>query len=659
MPDDQSYLRNEFRDTRIHNLIQAHVINMTAPRPSRPMEVPLPPLQWSDREEILEELKRHLADDSRSPVVVTGRSGSGKSALAAKLALDAQDRFPDGQLYVDLEFEDLFTATRSALLRLGQPKEQLADTFGGLLAHYRSATRGRSMLVVVDGAHDATEGLHLEPASPTSALMVFALQSSAGTEAAHYQIGGLEPVAAAALLVDMSVGVDLEPATDLVGHYGTRPGTVRRLAGLIRSRRRGPESDEDITRSLLAFPIPDLLEATYRALSPSASWLYRLLSVLPGSEFEEPVLAVFDTPGGNRQEAFEELVDAQLVTRTSSGRCLIEPSVSRDASRRAEEEQDLLPIELLTAMRTTLRWYQKRAQLADRAVMGRRLRRAPVPDDVHPPGFDGGTEALAWFQANHTTLDAAVRMAAAHGWGEVAWAIAEAMWAFFNNVPYPEEAERCYETAVGAVATPIDRARMLLFLGRTRLDLGKFEKAEAALHESLETATDEGDRQLIGSAIELLGRAGHWQGRYAEAIADYERALEIAEADGRARAAAIQLMYLGRAHRDSGDPERAEAYLERALDRFVEIEDGRHVLLADADLAVLRALRGDRGAMDEADLLIRRLREAGLARFEGDAHERLASVLEGEERRRRLEAALEAYERVSSIEARRVRRMLH
>lgn len=656
MPDD-SYVRNEFHDTRIENLIQAHVINMSPLRPPKPMEVPLPPEPWSDREQLLEELRHHLSEDSRSPVLVTGPAGAGKSALAAKLAQELRDRFPDGQLYIDLEFEDLFTGTRSALLRLGQPKEQLADSFGGLLAHFRSATRGRSILVVVDGAVDAAEGLHLEPASPSSALVVFALQSSsAAATVAHHELGDLARADAARLLVDMSGAIDPRSAGDLVAHYGTRPGTVRRLAGLIRSRRLSAESSADIVRSLIDFPTPDLLEATYRTLSESASWLYRLLSVLPGSEFEGSVIDVFATPVSSSREVFDELVNAQLVTETRAGWFLIEPSVSRDARERAEQES--VPVELATAMRATLRWYRKRAQLADRAVMGERLRRAPVPSDVDCPDFASPAEASDWLRVNHTTLYAAMNMAVLHDWNEEAWAIAEAMWAFFNNVPYPEEAERCYLTGTEATTEPLDRARMLLLLGRVQLDLGKYSQAEAALLEARGLAEEHGDPELVESSISQLGKAEYWQGRFREAIPLFEKAFESAEDAGRARAAALQLTSIGRSHRELGDLDLAASYLESARERFAEIGDGRHVLLVSGDLAVLRVARGESGAIEEADRRIGSMREAGLARHEGETQERLALLLDGDERRRRLEAALKAYERVSSVEARRVRRLL-
>jgi len=659
MPDE-SYFQNHFT-AEVKNLIQAHVIQMQAPEAPKPMEIALAPEHWVDREELLDEIDRHLSDGDRRAMVVTGPSGVGKSALAAKIAERTLDAFPDGQLYIDLENEDMYSAARSTLLRLGIPKDQLSDTFSGLLAHFRSATSGRSMLVVVDGAADAAEGLHFAPASTTSALAVFALRSTADTAVRHFDLSDLDAESARRLLIDLAQGAGETAAADswtaLVHQFGTRPAVLRRLAGLIRARSRpGSAPGEQILLDLLDYPPTDLLEATYRTLTRSASWLYRLLSVLPGPEFEQSMLKVFRSPGRKGDEAFDELVNAQLVTPTREGWYLVEPSVTRDAARRIELEP--LPIELLTAMEKSLRWYVKRAQLADRAIMGERLRRAQVPDDVDCPPFPSRAEGLAWFQANHTALYTAIRMAVLHGWNREVWALAEAMWAFYTNVPNPEEAERVYQAGVEATRRPDHRARMLLFLGRVQLDLAKFAAAEAALEESRELAVAERDMELVGSATELLARSRHWQGRYAEAIAMYEDSLRNSLEGGRRRAAAIQLMYLGRAHRDNGDLERAAEYFEQALGEFTKIEDGRHVLLVEADLAVLRARLGVPEAVAQADAVIVWLRQAGLARFEAAAQEQLGEIAEGPERRRRLEAALEVYERVGSVEARRIRRAL-
>ncbi|THV29996.1 tetratricopeptide repeat protein [Glycomyces paridis] len=657
---DGPAFHNHF-SAEVATLIQAHVIQMQAPRPPRPMEVPRAPEHWVGREALLQEVERHLAGRDRFPVLVTGDTGTGKSALAAKIAERAAGAFPDGQLYIDLENEDVLSSTRSTLMRLGIPKDQLSETFGGLLSQFRTATRDQSMLVVLDGVDDAAEGLHFTPSSASSALAVFALRSGGGEEARHFALSDLDRESAMLLLCRQSRGPEgpmpKGTLTALLDQFGTRPGTLRRLAGLIRARRAAaPASFDPDLRDLLEHPPADLLDATYRTLSDSASWLYRLLSVLPGPEFERSILKVLRTPAHDGDSAFAELVNAQLVTPTRDGSYLVEPSVTRDAIRRIELEP--LPVYLVAAMEKSLRWYVKRAQLADRAVMGERLRRADLIADVDCPPFEDRAEALAWLQANHAALHAAIRMAVLHAWNGEAWALAEAMWAFYVNVPYPEEAERVYEAGVAATNRPADRARMLLFLGRVRLDLGEYESAEAALDESRAIAAAERDTELIGSATELLGRSKHWQGRHAEAIALYEASLEHARDGGHARAAAIQLMYLGRAHRDAGDAERAADYLERALAAFTAIEDGRHVLLVEADLTVLRARLGVPGAVEGADLVIGWLRQAGLSRFEADAQERLAAIAEGPERRRRLEAALEVHERIGSAQARRIRREL-
>ncbi|PRY60981.1 tetratricopeptide repeat protein [Glycomyces artemisiae] len=657
---DESYFRNTFH-SEITNLIQAHVIQMRAPEPPKPMEVPSPPRHWVDREKHLEEIRRHLTGDDTSPLVVHGPAGSGKSALAARIATQMTEFYPDGQIYIDLDADDMLSATRSALLRLGIAKDQLSDSFGGLLAHFRSVTRDKTVLVVVDGADNAAEGLHFRPGSVLSGLLVFALNAAPDPSVRHMALDDLGIEDAARLLLKLSAdGGSASPElpwSDLLREYGTRPSAIRRLAGLIRARKLTERGDYgEILTDLLEFPTRDLLESTYRTLSESAAWLYRLLSVLPSAEFENSILKIFDSQGTSSASAFQELVNAQLVTTSRPGWYLVEPSISRDAARRAQGT--MLPVELVSAMRSSLRWYLKRAQLADRAVMGDRLRRAPVPEDVECPGFDDAAEALTWLQSNHTSLAAAVGMAAFHGWHDEAWGLAEAMWALYNNVAYPDEARRCYQTAVESTKKPVDRARMLLFLGRVQLDLAEYASAEDSLHSARNIALAVGDRELEGSAVELLGRAKHWQGHYDEAIALYEQALFNALEGGRSRAEGIQLMYLGRAHRDAGRPERAVEYLAQALDVFVRIEDGRHVLLVETDLAVLKAGLGVPGAEDEADEAIMWLRRAGLARHEAEAQERLAEGFHGEDRRRRLEAALEVYERISTAEARRVRRLL-
>ncbi|MEU6857800.1 tetratricopeptide repeat protein [Glycomyces sp. NPDC046736] len=655
---DESYFQNHFRDSTITNFVQANLVNLIPRPPIKPMEIPLPPKILIGRDSIVDEISRGFADGTHNPVVVTGPSGVGKSALAAKVAKQSVDQFPDGQVLIDLEDEDALPALRSALLRLGVAKDQLPDSFGGLRANLRSVTSGKAMLFIVDGAGDARDGLDFAPASEHSALAIFALKSTVDKMVPHIPLSEMS-VEEAVRMLGLSIEIDGLPAgtvLEMVHLYGTRPSTISRLAGLIRARGNDRTPTIDVIRDLVESPTPDLLGATYRTLSVSGAWLYQFLSVLPGTEFEESLLELFDTPQQSGSDVLEELINARLITRPREGWCLVEPAVTRDSAARGLTEK--LPIQLVTSLRDSIRWYVKRAQLADRWVMKERLRRAPMPN-VPAENFTSETKALDWLRANHVTLLTAVRMAALQGWTDEAWALAEAMWALYTNVPYPEEAEQCYTAAVDATRTPLDRARMLLCLGRVRLDLGRFAESEHNLRESQALAEAGGDLELVSSAVSQLGRVEYWQGRLDPAIARFEEAERLANSHGTSRAAAIQLMYLGRVHRDRGDIHKGLEYFKHAQDAFLAIGDVRHVVIVESHMATTGAAQGIPHAVEAADRSIGWLRKGGISRHEAEAQERLGAILEGAEGRRRLEAALEIHERIGNLaQARRLRRLL-
>jgi DNA-binding SARP family transcriptional activator len=116
---------------------------------------------------------------SRPPSICTihGVAGSGKSALALYWGHRASDRFPDGQLFVDLHGNDSDRppvdprAALGWLLRgLGVDPLWVPDDLEEREALFRSVTAGRRMLVLLDNA--ATEN-HIRPLLPgTASCMV-------------------------------------------------------------------------------------------------------------------------------------------------------------------------------------------------------------------------------------------------------------------------------------------------------------------------------------------------------------------------------------------------------------------------------------------------------------------------------------------------------
>ncbi|MGK4579212.1 BTAD domain-containing putative transcriptional regulator [Kitasatospora sp. HPMI-4] len=130
-----------------------------------------------------EELARilALAADASGQVIATmnGMAGIGKTALAVHAAHLLAERFPDGQLFVNLHgFDDSAAALapadalRCLLECLGLPARDLPSTLPGLTGKYRSLLADRKVLIVLDNARDAQQVQPLLPSAPGCMALV-------------------------------------------------------------------------------------------------------------------------------------------------------------------------------------------------------------------------------------------------------------------------------------------------------------------------------------------------------------------------------------------------------------------------------------------------------------------------------------------------------
>ncbi len=116
---------------------------------------------------------------------IGGTAGVGKTALALHWAHQVADRFPDGQLYVDLRgfgpssvAADPTAVIHGFLDALGVPGERIPSSLEGSAALYRSMLTGRRVLVVLDNAHDEQQARPLLPGSPGCVALVTSRRSS-------------------------------------------------------------------------------------------------------------------------------------------------------------------------------------------------------------------------------------------------------------------------------------------------------------------------------------------------------------------------------------------------------------------------------------------------------------------------------------------------
>jgi DNA-binding SARP family transcriptional activator len=144
-----------------------------------PRELPAGVAGFTGRRHALKALDELLP--TGGPIViatVVGAAGVGKTALAVHWAHRVADRFPDGQLYLDLRGYATGapvppdTALAAFLRSLGMPPRDIPVDVVEAARRYRSVTATRRMLIVLDNAASAEQVRPLVPGSPGCLVLV-------------------------------------------------------------------------------------------------------------------------------------------------------------------------------------------------------------------------------------------------------------------------------------------------------------------------------------------------------------------------------------------------------------------------------------------------------------------------------------------------------
>lgn len=277
----------------------------TAPAASPvPRQLPRDTCHFTGRDTELTAMEATLCPaDVMSPAItiVTGMAGSGKTALAVHFAHLVADRFPDGQLFVDLRGHadddpvPAAEALRRFLRALGAM--DMPGDIDEAAAMYRSLLAGKRILVLLDNAATASQVTPLLPGSPGCLVLVTSRSRLHGLVARDggvlVSVGPLEQSESVALLRKLlgSQRVDREPsaAAAIAARCACIPLALRvaaeravhqpqltlaAMAAELQDERRRldilPSEEEDSTlRSVFSW--------SYRHVAPEAARMFRLL----------------------------------------------------------------------------------------------------------------------------------------------------------------------------------------------------------------------------------------------------------------------------------------------------------------------------------------------------------------------------------------------
>jgi DNA-binding SARP family transcriptional activator/Flp pilus assembly protein TadD len=557
--------------------------------------------------------------------VISGMAGVGKTALAIHWAHRLAERFPDGQLYVDLHgataglhpLQPLEVLGRF-LRALGTDPTAIPTTLEEASAAFRSRVADRRVLVVLDNAADAAQVVPLLPASPGSRVLVTSRQALVSLDgAAHLQLDVLEPDEAVELLGRLAgperVAAEPEAAAEVAAACGWLPLALRIAGARLAARPTWPvralaERLGDAQRRLDELEIAETgvrasFAVSWRQLSSgsdaadrSLAAAFALLGVLDGPEMSVPVAArLLDQPEDAAERALERLVDAQLLETPSPGRYQLHDLVRlyvRELACRHHDESARA-----AALTRALGFYTATAWQTLPLLRPGDYRMTRMDDRWAKGGLELADEqsALRWLEAERPNLLAAVRQAAATPGvpPEIALQLAQALFGFFSVRCHWQDWVQVDQIALGVARRIGDRAAQAQAhndLGYAYWLQGRFEEAVACHQQSLVICRELSDRYGEGLSLSCLGQVYRVLGRHDQAQAAHLESLAIFREVSDRHGQATSLGGLGVAYQRQGRYEEALTCLRESLAIRRELGDRRSQAISLGNLGL--ALEG-------------------------------------------------------------------
>jgi len=551
-------------------------------------------------------LLRGDADDAARTVVITalaGTAGVGKTTLAVHWAHQIRDRFPDGQLYINLRGFDPAgsamepaDAIRAFLDAFAVPPDRIPVDLDAQAALYRTMLAGRRVLIVLDNARDAAQVRPLLPGTPTSLVVITSrnqLLSLVAADSAQLLSVDLLPPDQARDLLERRLGrhrVAAEPAAvgKIIDACAGLPLALSIVSARASANAQSPlvELAEELldTRGLQALNAGDkytdlraVFSWSYRALSAPAARLFRLLGLHGGPDISAPAAAsLAGLPPAQARALLAELTSAHMLTDRSIGRFAFHDLLRAYARELADADDS---VERRRAVHRVMDHYLDTAYHAHQLLGPSRddaIALLPASPRVTPEYLGDHRRALAWFTTEYHVLLAALHQAANDRFDVHAWQLAWTLTSFFDRRGHYHDAVAAQRLALDAadrLGDPHAQAICHGCLAYAYAPLGRHAEAHASLLRALELYHGLGDHTGEAQAHRSLALVLDRQRRYPEALHHAQQAFDLFRAAGHRTGQARTLNALGWFHIQQGHHQTGLTYCRQALDLQREIDD--------------------------------------------------------------------------------------
>jgi tetratricopeptide (TPR) repeat protein/transcriptional regulator with XRE-family HTH domain len=532
--------------------------------------------------------------------VISGMAGVGKTALAIHAAHALAERFPDGQVFLQLSGHNADeqpaepSDTLASLLRaMDTGRQQLPKDLEARAAQWRSWLAGKKVLLVLDDAVASRQIRPLLPGTAGSAVLITSRGKLTELEDAHQiPLDVLAHEESAELLVQLASRQDLNRDTSGVEMIAQLCGDLPLALGMLGRRLQCnlAWTPADLARELTeARDLPEeihagqktvgaVLDLSYRGLTGDQQRMFRRLGLHPGADVDEYAAAALDDvdPAEARRH-LQALCEQNVITEPRFGRYRFHDLIRALARRRALAEEAVPDRD--AAVVRLLDYYALAAAASGRHLARRTAPREPRPAGprpAHVPNIRDREQATTWMTNERLNLAAATEYASVNGHLSHAVAIPAAMHGFLRGQGYWDQALALHQTALSAAVRSKDRAGeagALTDLGDVQYLRGDYAAAEASLAGAVELADELEDPCAQAGALVELGVLQQNTGRLGPAEASLTRALNLSEAQGDELGKASALNNLGVVQFVTSRLTAATQSQQRALQIFQELGD--------------------------------------------------------------------------------------